>query len=216
MLTGCGCLIFVIIAILYVIFSGTDVSILGKKVIGEEQPAHVQTVQQTPAPPAPSEVAVYYPSVQIGNQIWTSSNMNEDIDGSYCFNDNQDNCRNAGRLYTWKAAQRVCGNGWHLPSSEEFETLKRNAGENGGNKLKDKRSWRPSLGSNSLGFNAFAAGMRDESGDYMDFNEYAYYWTSNSINGNKAFLWFLYAKNSDFVRGSDDKRFAFSVRCIKD
>lgn len=214
MLTGCGCLIFIVIVVLYVIFSGTDVSVLGKK-IGDDQSSNVQTVQVPSVPREPREI-VTYPSVQIGNQIWTIFNMNEDIEGSYCFKDNENNCKKAGRLYTWRAAQRVCGNGWHLPSSDEFETLKRYAGENGGTKLKDKRSWKPNNGSNTLGFNAFAAGMRDESGDYMDFNEYTYYWTSNSINGNKAFLWFLYAKSSDFVRGSDDKRFALSVRCIKD
>lgn len=210
MATGCGCLIFIIIAILCFVFWGTDDSSVPK-----EQPDHIQTVKQEPETYVPQEIAVY-PSVQIGYQTWTSSNMNEDIDGSFCYNDNEANCKMAGKLYTWYAAQKVCGHGWHLPSSDVFETLKQYIGENSGSKLKDNRSWKPNSGASSLGFNAFAAGMRDEAGDYMDFNEYAYYWTSDGLKGNKAIRWFLYAKSSDFVRGNDDIRFAFSVRCIKD
>lgn len=64
-----------------------------------------------------------YPTVKIGPQIWMAKNMNLDVPGSYCYNNDERNCETRGRLYTWEQAQNVCPEGWHLPSKEEFEIL---------------------------------------------------------------------------------------------
>ncbi|WP_173475587.1 FISUMP domain-containing protein [Fibrobacter succinogenes] len=53
-----------------------------------------------------------YESVSIGNQVWMARNLNRDIGGSFCYDNDSLNCEKYGRLYTWKAAQNACPEGW--------------------------------------------------------------------------------------------------------
>lgn len=60
---------------------------------------------------------------------WTAANLNVEIPGSYCFDDQSAKCQRYGRLYTWAAAHEVCsslGSGWRLPSMGDWKTLARN------------------------------------------------------------------------------------------
>jgi len=59
---------------------------------------------------------------------------------AWCYDDNFQNCNKYGRLYNWSAAKKVCPNGWHLPTNNEFDTLIShvgNYGAKGYNALKD-------------------------------------------------------------------------------
>lgn len=49
-----------------------------------------------------------YPTVKIGNQVWMVKNLNVNVDGSVCYDNDPANCVKYGRPYTWVAAQRVC------------------------------------------------------------------------------------------------------------
>ena len=78
-----------------------------------------------PDPPAPT-----FPSVQIGNQIWMSENLQVD-DGGEGIAVIQSVMANGYEFgpqtyYTYDAAIRVANSieGWHLPSDTEFNTLK--------------------------------------------------------------------------------------------
>ena len=53
-------------------------------------------------------------SVRIGNQVWMARNLNRDIGGSFCYDNDSLNCEKYGRLYTWKAAQYACPEGWRV------------------------------------------------------------------------------------------------------
>lgn len=67
-----------------------------------------------------------YTTIEIGNQVWMSQNLNYDAgDSCSCFENKPKNCEKYGRLYPWKIAKNVCPAGWHLPASMEFEFLEK-------------------------------------------------------------------------------------------
>jgi len=68
--------------------------------------------------------ADYYTTITIGNQRWLAENMRfETSSGSWCYKKNEDNCSEYGRFYTFEAAKKACPEGWHLPSSREWQEL---------------------------------------------------------------------------------------------
>ena len=92
-----------------------------------------------------SSNSVYDPdleTVKIGDQVWTTRNLNIPMDGARCFDDDPANCEKKGRLYTWSMAMQVdakydaeqlgeivlpyrgiCPEGSHLPTREEWKKL---------------------------------------------------------------------------------------------
>ncbi|MGM9985270.1 MAG: fibrobacter succinogenes major paralogous domain-containing protein, partial [Fibrobacter intestinalis] len=84
-----------------------------------------------------------YRTVEIGKQVWMAENLNYEMDGSYCYDNEATNCQKYGRLYTWAAAMQACPEGWHLPSEAEWETLITAVGgeDVAGLKLKSTSGW---------------------------------------------------------------------------
>lgn len=64
-----------------------------------------------------------YPTVQIGDQIWFTSNLKIKTDSSWAFQQSHNTPDRFGRLYVWNQAINACPDGWHLPSQKEWETL---------------------------------------------------------------------------------------------
>lgn len=183
----------------------------------QEEPAE-QHAGQDSTEAKPAEEADY-PSVIIGTQKWTKANMNVETDGSYCYDDDPDNCAKYGRLYTWPAASKVCGTGWRLPTKEDFQQLKTFLGKDGGLKMKSANFWKHGKnGTNFSGFDARPAGSRDHYGEYAEIGELTYFWSSETVKtadgSNNAFRWFLHYRDSEVHRGNDKVGTALSVRCI--
>ena len=120
-----------------------------------------------------------YKWLRIGEQIWMAENLafNPDVNG-YWINDKITNDGyKYGNLYIWEVAQKVCPEGWHLPSNEEWQQLEISLGMskseaeafgyrgNGiAKKLKSTSDWLEHLkGDNSSGFNALPTGYRTTS-----------------------------------------------------
>ena len=125
--------------------------------------------------------------VQIGNQIWKTSNL--------AIDDGQGGIKtatiNLGKgditeyYYTWDAAQRIAvaiGNGWHLPSNAEFDTLAAAIGSNPGAKLKSTYGWNnDGNGTDDYGFTGLPVGRYEHVGRTINFanvGDNTYYWTS--------------------------------------
>ena len=95
-----------------------------------------------------------YKTTTIGGQVWMAENLNYfDIEGApsavkndWCYWDKPENCESAGRLYTWNVAQRICPEGWRLPTKSDWESLLQEVGADslneilwkGSSKLKSK------------------------------------------------------------------------------
>ncbi len=167
---------------------------------------------------------------------------------SYCYYDDPKNCAKYGRLYTWSAAmdsaalfskdgkgcgfgrkcsgsgrrvRGVCPAGWHLPSGEEWDTLKNFIAKslfNGntgsvGYALKSTSGWYDNgNGSDAFGFGVLPAGWDYNRGILYS----AYFWDSAEGDVNRAYCWFLECNSTSLIASGSFKNRAISVRCIKD
>ena len=88
-----------------------------------------------------------YRTVTIGTQVWMAENLNYNVAGSKCYNDDPAYCAVFGRMYDWSMAmgvssqyntqmlgvsdvkhQGICPEGWYLPSKADWATLANFAG----------------------------------------------------------------------------------------
>ena len=77
-----------------------------------------------------------YKTTKIGEQVWMAENLNYWTGSSECYDNNSKNCDQYGRLYDFKTALKACPAGWHLPSKEEWRSLREFIGHMGGFVLK--------------------------------------------------------------------------------
>ena len=188
-----------------------------------------------------------YTSVIIGDQEWMVENLkvthyrNGDVipnvtdttewgnlsTGAYCEYDNNSSIvETYGRLYNWYAvsdSRKIAPEGWHVPSSEEWQTLVDYLGgaDVAGGKLKETGTehWNsPNTGAtNESGFSALPGGRRYDNGHFAQMGRTAYIRSATEGDYNDA----LYRKL--FYDDSSSRRYAghgkpdgFSVRCLRD
>lgn len=157
-----------------------------------------------------------YKTVKIVAQTWMAENLNVDVEGAWCYDNDPANCEKYGRLYTWKAAMNACPAGWHLPSDAEFKSLLAAVGTFGNERSLNLRadSWKN--GTDKFGFSALPAGYYV--GYYEQFDDLgssADFWTSTEVNSGHA----CYLGISDYYAGVDNvdaKSDGISVRCLQD
>jgi len=193
-----------------------------------------------------------YHTVTIGTQVWMVENLkvtrfrngdpipnvvdNAEWDklssGAYCEYDNDlSNVATYGRLYNWYAVndnRNLAPVGWHVPTSEEWETLETYLGGQfvAGGKLKESgiSHWRsPNVGAdNSSGFLGLPGGIRasykNSIGAYNYIGEIGAFWSSTELRESEAWMRFL--TNYDDALAKPElptyKSFGYSVRCIQD
>ena len=159
-----------------------------------------------------------YKTIKIGEQVWMAENLNFKADESYCHDDNEDNCSNFGRLYTWSAAMESCPDGWRLPTDEDWTLLLTTVGGqiSGGKFLKSARGWLSlGNGTDDYGFSAIPAGVRFDNGNYNSDSAYAFFWSSKEDNAENAYGLFLQYYNERADLNSGLKKSGFSGRNAK-
>ena len=139
-----------------------------------------------------------YITVKIGEQVWMGENLNYEANDSKCYNDVPANCTDHGRLYNWETAMKACPSGWHLPSSEEWQTLVNLAGG-------DKKA-RKKLYAQLGGWGLYGA-------DFDTVSNGGNWWSSSESVSYKD-LAYGYEKSTGW--GNYAKSFLHSVRCIQD
>ena len=162
-----------------------------------------------------------YKTVAIGDQVWMAENLNYKVYPSYCFDNEESNCEQYGRLYVWSAAMSACPSGWHLPSKDEFETLLSAVGgqEFAGKKLKSSEGWNgDGNGTDAYGFSALPACKSQISGSCDGIGYCTHFWSSTIAddaekNPYNMYLYHNQAKAS--LTSNWDREEGYSVRCVK-
>lgn len=163
---------------------------------------------------------VTYPDKTSQSFIWTTKNLNYEIEGSTCYNSVDEYCQTYGRLYTWDAANEACPEGWHLPSDEEWYHLAFHYGGNCrcGEFLKsDSTLWKRASGpgNNESLFNAIPSGFGSRTGTYHRKGITALFWSSNERDETSAWDWKL-TSGTELQRWHGSKDAKNAVRCVKD
>lgn len=186
-----------------------------------------------------------YHTVKIGTQIWMVENLKttkyrngnpiqnitdittwqNSTNGAYCnYNNDEGNASVYGRLYNFYAVsdnRNVAPLGWHVPSYEEWITLREFLGSDiAGGKLKESGfvHWNsPNTGAtNETGFTGLPGGTwQGSSGSGM--GTVGYYWSSSETGTwPPAYGFVLSNSNSWLPSYARSKMSPMSIRCIKD
>jgi uncharacterized protein (TIGR02145 family) len=193
-----------------------------------------------------SPVADALPTIQIGTQKWMSKNLdvafyrNGDpipqvtdpaawaglTTGAWCYYNNDPIQGNKyGKLYNWYAVNDPRGlapQGWHIPSDAEWTTLEITLGGSSvaGGKMKEPGTlnWAtPNTGAdNSSGFAGLPGGFRYDDGTFSSANSTGVWWSATEFSPTGAWDRFLFLLFRTVDRANNNKRYAFSVRCLRD
>jgi len=152
---------------------------------------------------------------------WTTENLHVNTQASFCYDDSENNCRQYGRLYTWDAAHRACqslGDGWRLPTDNDWRQL---ATHHGGIREDSNdtghAAYTALMGGGTSGFNALLGGNRTEDGHYERLGAHGFYWTASETDSTNAVFYNFGQGGLSLNRQPEGgKRWAFSVRCVRD
>lgn len=155
-----------------------------------------------------------YRTVKIAGLEWMADNMNYDVKGSHCYNDDSENCKEYGRLYTYESAKNVCPEGWHLPTVADYTALINYAKTSVNLRTRSGWTGKNSAGLNFWGFDAKPAGGK-ENNDYFDLKISAYYWMdAGSSVSDPSVMWINNYQDTPSIV-SRNVNIEFSVRCVK-
>ncbi len=161
-----------------------------------------------------------YKIVQIGEQRWLAENLAFNAHTTSSVEYDPSHVEKFGRLYVWEEAVDACPTGWHLPGTEEFETLLKNTGGD------DSKSYSGLISGGSSDFDALLGGWRNNGGADGNFGNYAYFWSSSTDRPGR--IWTLnlygYSRKASMYNSFTENAYSnshgeyvgFCIRCIKD
>ena len=192
-------------------------------------------------PPVDSVIVTTLKEVTIGNQVWTSKNLDvstyrngDDIPleegyenwknlttGAWCYYENKTGKGSTyGKLYNWYAVNDPRGlapKGYHIPTDAEWTILTTYLGTDAAAKMKSTTGWNEDgNGTNESGFAGLPGGYRSCDGDFSWIGAYGYWWSSSEDDTNHAWYRNLSDSDGNVNRANYDKRDGFPVRCLRD
>jgi uncharacterized protein (TIGR02145 family) len=187
-----------------------------------------------------------YKTIKIGTQTWMAENLRVGryrTGGSiplvtndatwanlttpgYCWYDNNEFLYKGtyGALYNWYTVNtgNLCPSGWHVPTDAEWTTLITYLGGEtvAGGKLKETGTahWTsPNTGAtNETGYTALPGGVRGSDGIYSHIGGLGYWWSPTEYSTTHVWNRVMTDDYSGVRRIYFNKRYGFSVRCLKD
>ncbi len=178
-----------------------------------------------------------YKIVKIGDKWWMAENLKVTHDSeenniiSYYYDDDISKVAEYGRLYMWIDAmngssgaggQGIAPEGWHIPSSSEWDTLIEHLGGStvAGGKMKEEGTdhWNaPNVdATNSSGFSAIGAGELDHNDVFQFEGRVAIFWSSSQSSSQNALYYYLENNSAKITKRDFLKILAYSIRCVKD
>jgi uncharacterized protein (TIGR02145 family) len=161
-----------------------------------------------------------YPLKVFSGNWWITENLKLKIPDSNCYDNQEQNCKTYGRLYTWTSAKKGCamlGDGWRLPTAKEWQQLKMLYGDVKKDSIATgKKAYKALLSPGKSQFNAVLGGGRNLDGKYSRIDAHGFYWTTTQSDSTTA--WFYnFGKGIKFLGYIIDgeKSRALSVRCVK-
>jgi uncharacterized protein (TIGR02145 family) len=173
-----------------------------------------------------------------------AKNLNCNVEGSKCYNNDEANCDKYGRLYDWATAmvlpdcgygtscssqiganhRGICPSGWHIPSDDDWDILIATVGgkDIAGTKLKATSEWNSygdvPLGTDEFGFAALLGGRVDgwSYGNFYAVGDVGSWWSATEGDARHAYGWHMLYNYEDVQRYDNDKTDLFSVRCLQD
>ena len=142
---------------------------------------------------------------------------------SWCYEDDESNCKVYGRLYSWNAAtlngtkQGVCPEKWHVSTKDDWENLINAVGNDPsvGRQLKAPAFYSSGpANKNDYGFSALGAGVLDTA--YHGLEIEAHFWTANAYNDSTAYYYSMAVGSKSLTKLVKDKKQGRSVRCVLD
>lgn len=150
-----------------------------------------------------------FKTIKVKDKIWMAENLNIEVPGSWCYDNNPDNCNKYGRLYTYESAIKNCPKGWHLPSDQEWtDMINFFGGEDiAGKDLKVAGKSK---------FNALFGGSRIPMGSFGLIGTYGCFWSSTKYDKTHAWYRYITDQNDYIIRTYFTITYGFSVRYVKD
>jgi uncharacterized protein (TIGR02145 family) len=147
--------------------------------------------------------------------------------GAWCFYNNDPlNGAIYGKIYNWYAVNDPRGlapQGWHIPTDEEWTTLSTLLGGNtaAGGKMKTTGITRwitpNASATNESGFSGLPGGLRsDSNGSFSSLGGYTAWWSSTEVGSTNSLTRYLDYRNGTINTGNGNKKYGFSVRCLRD
>ena len=150
--------------------------------------------------------------------------------GAWCYFNNDPSGYGViyGKLYNWYPVNDPRGlapQGWHIPTDEEWTSLRTKlGGELAGAKMKTTTRWinptnayKGAGTTNESGFSGLPGICREESGKFITYiGQVGYWWTASDYSTSNAYYRLLSYDTDNFLKGNENKKRGFSVRCIRD
>lgn len=158
--------------------------------------------------------------------------------GAWCYyNNDPANGTTYGKLYNWYAVvgiydtasasnpplrKKLAPTGWHIPSDAEWTTLTDCLGGLGvvGGKMKSTGTtlWQSpnKAATNESGFSGIPGGYRISVGPFINISRGCFWWSSTEIDAIFSWTRDLGYDKENASRSNGNKKYGFSVRCIKD